>query len=94
MNKFLFITEFTTIKNIGFSLFDAHVFSFVICGFILLIGMIGAIAFTLNSFLPKDTNFKQQKPYLQILRMSTNSIVFSTTKKKMFSSTKKKFNNK
>ena len=77
----IFLTEFTTIKNIGFSLFEAHVFSFIICGFILLLGMIGAIAFTLKSFkLQNEASFKQQKTYLQILRVADNSIVFSYTK--------------
>lgn len=74
MNTFLFITLFTNVKNIGFSLFDCHGLSFILCGFILLLGLIGAIVLTLTSVNQVKFEIKQQKSFLQILRFSKSSI--------------------
>ena len=70
------------LKELGIALFTDHIISFLLCGFILLIAMIGAIVVTVEDV--KFKSIKQQDPVNQAYRNSENSIFnFKIYKKKI-----------
>ncbi len=62
----------TPLEILGKALFKEYIISFLFCGFILFITMIGAIVITVEDNLYKT--IKQQDPVLQALKIAENSV--------------------
>jgi NADH-quinone oxidoreductase subunit J len=92
LNVFLFLEEdfffvfyhFDEVCNhlneLGKALFKEYTVSFLLCGFILLIAMIGAIVISVEEY--KYKSVKQQDPVNQAYRSSENSIFYFKIYKK------------
>lgn len=67
-----FLKTESHLEVIGKTLFKEYIISFLFCGFILFIAMIGAIVVTIDDF--KLKSIKQQDSVIQALRNSENAV--------------------
>ena len=67
------ITKFSNTKIIGLILYTKYGFLFIVCSFLLLVSMIGAIVLTIH----QRTSLKRQNLNQQLTRQFKNTIVFS-----------------
>lgn len=68
------ISKFSNTKTIGLTLYTKYSFLFLVCSFLLLVSMIGAIVLTIH----QRTSLKKQNLNQQLTRQFKKSIIFSS----------------